>query len=211
VQKLEVDPWYSNADYNRIVAQLDMIGTPGPNICIADLYEYIFNLLNGTNIPEIKNVIFNPPATIVFWTDDTKTVVKVQDGDTFDPEHGLAMAIVKKMYGNTGKYCEIFKKWVPYEKIDPIRDLNAEIDAIENHTDVKKRIFDKLNSKETGWIATEYRIPALSGEYLVHDLFTDSVYVYEYDISSANDVIYWLRNITHWMPCPKAPEVKKGE
>lgn len=57
---------------------------------------------------DIKNVIFNPPATIVFWADGTKTVVKAH-GEEFDPEKGLAMAISKKVLG-TGYYPEI-KKW----------------------------------------------------------------------------------------------------
>lgn len=43
----------------------------------------------------VKRIIFNPPATIVFWQDGTKTVVKCQNGEEFDPEKGLAMAIVK--------------------------------------------------------------------------------------------------------------------
>ena len=61
---------------------------------------------------EIVNVIFNDPATIVFWKDGTKTIVKCQDGDEFDPEKGLAMAISKKCYDNVGKYNEVFKKWL---------------------------------------------------------------------------------------------------
>lgn len=65
---------------------------------------------------DIVDVIFHDPATIVFWSDGTKTVVKCQPGDKFDPEKGLAMAIVKKMTGNTGSYCNIFKKWVKEEK-----------------------------------------------------------------------------------------------
>lgn len=65
------------------------------------------------NEPElIKNVIFNDPATIVFWNDGTKTVVKAEDED-FDPEKGLAMAISKKFLGNQGNYYETFKKWLP--------------------------------------------------------------------------------------------------
>lgn len=68
------------------------------------------------NIPEIKNVIFNDPATIVFWEDGTKTVVKCRDGDEFDPEKGLAMAIAKKAYGNKGNYCNKMKKWLPKEE-----------------------------------------------------------------------------------------------
>ena len=58
----------------------------------------------------IKNVKFNPPATIVFWTDNTKTVVKC-NGEDYDPEKGLAMCICKKMLGNKGNYYEVFKKY----------------------------------------------------------------------------------------------------
>jgi hypothetical protein len=64
----------------------------------------------------IKNVIFNEPATIVLWNDGTKTVVKVQDGDVFDPEKGLTMAIVKKLLGNQGNYYNELKKWLPKEE-----------------------------------------------------------------------------------------------
>lgn len=87
------------------------------------------DLLNSTygigslRIPEIKNVIFNDPATIVFWEDGTKTVVKCQDGDEFDPEKGLAMAIVKKAYGNKGSYCNKMKKWLPKEEPVDTNDI----------------------------------------------------------------------------------------
>lgn len=60
---------------------------------------------------EIKNVIFHDPATIVYWEDGTKTVVKCSEGDIFDPEKGLAMAFVKKALGNKGNYYNTIKKW----------------------------------------------------------------------------------------------------
>ena len=60
----------------------------------------------------IKKVIFNNPATIVFWSDGSKTVVKAHNDD-YDPEKGLAMAIAKKALGNEGNYYNIFKKWLP--------------------------------------------------------------------------------------------------
>lgn len=66
----------------------------------------------GTPIPQIKNVIINGPATIVYWADGSKTVVKCQEGDIFDAEKGLAMAITKKALGNKGKYCDELKKWL---------------------------------------------------------------------------------------------------
>ena len=52
---------------------------------------------------EIKKVIFNNPATIVFWADGTKTVVKAKNED-FDPEKGLAL-------GNKGSYFNKIKRW----------------------------------------------------------------------------------------------------
>lgn len=67
------------------------------------------------NNPSIKNVIFNDPATIVFWDDGTKTVVKAEN-EPFDPEKGLAMAIAKKSLGNKGDYYNEFKKWLPEEE-----------------------------------------------------------------------------------------------
>lgn len=61
---------------------------------------------------EIKRVIFNDPATIVFWIDGSKTVVKAAN-EPFDPEKGLAMAIAKKILGNQGNYYNELKKWLP--------------------------------------------------------------------------------------------------
>lgn len=60
--------------------------------------------------PEIEKVIFNEPATIVYWKDGEKTVVKAND-EPFDKEKGLAMAIAKKVYGNKGNFNEIFRKF----------------------------------------------------------------------------------------------------
>lgn len=64
-------------------------------------------------LPKIKRVIFNNPATIILWEDKTKTVVKCGKNDSFDYEKGLAMAIVKKLYGNTGNYIRVMHKYIP--------------------------------------------------------------------------------------------------
>lgn len=84
----------------------------------------------------IKDVIFNNPATIVYWVDGTKTVVKAHN-EKFDPEKGLAMAICKRFLGSNksgSNFNNIFKKWLPeqkesnsdtnikdYEKNEPLR------------------------------------------------------------------------------------------
>lgn len=65
---------------------------------------------------KIKNVIFNDPATIVFWEDGVKTVVKCQKGDKFDPEKGLALAISKRVLGNNYVWHGRFTKWLPKQK-----------------------------------------------------------------------------------------------
>lgn len=62
--------------------------------------------------PEIKRVIFHDPATIVFWRDGSKTVVKAEN-EPYDPEKGLAMAIAKHALGNEGNYYNHFRKWLP--------------------------------------------------------------------------------------------------
>ena len=70
------------------------------------------NTINLSGNLQIKKVIFNDPATIVFWTDNSKTVVKCGERDTYDPEKGLAMCIVKRFLGNKGNYYNKLRKWL---------------------------------------------------------------------------------------------------
>lgn len=69
---------------------------------------------------EIKNVIFHEPATIVYWDDGSKTVVICQEGDIYDEEKGLAMAISKKALGNNhaagGRFKKAFKNAIRRKK-----------------------------------------------------------------------------------------------
>lgn len=59
----------------------------------------------------ITEVIYSNPATVVFWSDGTKTVSKCRKPDTYNPEVGLYACIVKKLYGRSVK--NIFKCWIP--------------------------------------------------------------------------------------------------
>lgn len=77
-----------------------------------DEVEHLIKARSSNTVPKIEDVIFNDPATIVFWKDGTKTVVKAQDGEEYDPEKGLAMAISKKAMGNTRDYYLTFKKYL---------------------------------------------------------------------------------------------------
>lgn len=48
-------------------------------------------------------VIYNPPATIVYWNDDTKTIVKCAKSDTYNKLVGLLLCYIKKSLGNDQK------------------------------------------------------------------------------------------------------------
>lgn len=79
------------------------------------LINSIYGITKGQSL-EIEKVIFNEPATIVFWKNGCKTVVKCQDTETFDPEKGLAMAIAKYALGNEGNYYKTFTKYLSKEE-----------------------------------------------------------------------------------------------
>ena len=61
----------------------------------------------------VKQVIYNDPVTVVYWSDGTKTVVRCQHGDMFNPLIGFLMAALKYSCGNKGNYNELLKKFVP--------------------------------------------------------------------------------------------------
>ena len=82
----------------------------------------------------IKDVIFNPPATIVFWMDGTKTVVKDQGEVFYDPEKGMAMAVAKKAFGNQGNYYNQFAKYLDiYEKKHEDESINSYANTVLNN------------------------------------------------------------------------------
>lgn len=72
--------------------------------------KYLGSFCLGST-PKIDRVIFHDHATIVFWRDGTKTVVKAQN-EKFDKEKGLLAAIAKKVYGNKGSFNNVIKHYV---------------------------------------------------------------------------------------------------
>lgn len=77
------------------------------DINIAYLYEIL-----GAKKPvsfDVKEVIYNDPAVIVYWMDGTKTVATAQN-EEYDPEKGLAICFSKKALGNSYKGMGRFKR-----------------------------------------------------------------------------------------------------
>lgn len=64
------------------------------------------DVLSAVYAPE--RVIFSPPATVVFWRDGTKTVVRC-DRDEFSEEFGFAMACMRKIFGSRHQFKRQFK------------------------------------------------------------------------------------------------------
>lgn len=61
---------------------------------------------------EIKKVIFSNPCTIVFWGDGTKTVVRCGENEYYDPEKGIAMALMRKVYGPRHAYMKVLGPYI---------------------------------------------------------------------------------------------------
>lgn len=88
-------------------------GYPVPTIRENKLFFKNKTKITPNKIPNIKQVYFNEPVTVVLWENGDKTIVRCQDGDTYSKESGLAIAIMKYMSGNKGRFNDIFKKWIP--------------------------------------------------------------------------------------------------
>ena len=108
---------------------------------------------------DIDRVIVNGPATVVFWNDGTKTVVKCAEDETWDDEKAIAMAVLKRLYGNKGAYFDLIRKGV--EKLNEDLDIvskgverfgsnvnHLDLDATQldlgSLTDVVNRLWDGL-------------------------------------------------------------------
>lgn len=85
--------------------------------------EIIINLSAGVHITD---VIFNDPATIVFWSDGTKTVVKCCEDDVFDEEKGLTMAICKKAMRSDERFHKVLKKYCKPVSLQPLHTSKIE-------------------------------------------------------------------------------------
>lgn len=85
-------------------------------------YHYSFT------IASIDHVKFSGPATIIFWKDGTKTVVKCTEDDEPDCETGIAMATLKKILGSDYvSYKKKVKKIVDEQTKKDLDTLSKEI------------------------------------------------------------------------------------
>lgn len=78
--------------------------SPGFIECFEKSYRTRCNRM----LPGVDRVIYQGTKTIVKWTDGSTTIVDCVNGDIFDKETGLAMAIARKYFYESRsafKYC----------------------------------------------------------------------------------------------------------
>ena len=62
-------------------------------------------------IPEVERIIYHEPATIVFWSDGTKTVVKCMKEQEFNKYYGFIAALAKRVFGSNSAVERIIRKY----------------------------------------------------------------------------------------------------
>lgn len=134
----------------------NVYGIKNPKVTVNDNKEVTIDVHDGDYY--ITKVIFNDPATIVFWSDGTKTVVKCCKDDTFDKEKGLAMAVCKKVTGNNSeRFHRGMRSWIKPEPelaldFDSISRLFASwgeiVNSAINDIVTHNRLREQMSSKE---------------------------------------------------------------
>ena len=69
-------------------------------------------LIRAPRVPKKYKKIFvnyEKETVVVLWNDNTRTVMKPQDGDEFDVEKGIALCFMKKVYDNRGCFNNAFR------------------------------------------------------------------------------------------------------
>ena len=110
--------------------------------------EFCRRIYWGTITPvKPERVLIQGTATIIWWSDGTKTVVKCQKGDKMDPEKGIAMCVMKKFMGTN----ETHSNYLDFAK-PAVKDYEAKQKAMaaarKKAADKKRRAAKK--EKENG-------------------------------------------------------------
>ena len=78
---------------------------------------------------DVERVIFNDPATIVFWGDGSKTVVKCTKGQKFNKYYGFCAAVTKHIFENNSQVNKLvnsgFEEGVKILDSKPLNDKKS--------------------------------------------------------------------------------------
>ena len=153
------------------------------------------------NYFDIEKVIFNPPATIVIWKDGTKTVVKC-NGEKFDQEKGLAMAISKRALAVGNRYHKTFKKWCKDED-----DFSEKIKNDQRFKNIKVKVdfsVDKISEDKPLRVGEKVIVLATGkelGEYIIPERYSLEIgKVEKVDSKSVGSEICFIDGVCWWIP-----------
>lgn len=123
------------------------------NMIIAD--EFAGELIEAQKYKP-KKIIHNGPATIVFWTDGSKTVVKCATGTEPDMYNAFCAALAKKIYGTNShlkRIIETTEKVIAPQKQHHQLKKGIKITSDNLHIGDKVRLLDGSNLKNFagGW------------------------------------------------------------
>lgn len=100
-------------------------------VCLFMIGEALKNATRSFTPDSIKKVIYNDPATIIFWSDGTKTIVKCMEDEEYDPEKGFMAAVTKKVFGD--KY-----GWVMRHQVKPAAEYEKKVNALRDQRMMKE-------------------------------------------------------------------------
>lgn len=98
----------------------------------------------------VDHIFYDDVATVVFWTDGTKTVVKCAEGTKYDEYAAFCIALAKKIYGNNSALKRAIKNHARYsKKRQIIKTLCGETSKDVRQGDTFVAVNDEDNKERT--------------------------------------------------------------
>lgn len=101
-----------------------------PSYKLPSLVELMFASKHSDGCYYPERILKSGNATIVFWGDGTKTVVKLPEGNTPDDYAAFTAALAKKVFGTNTQVKKIIREKTEVQKPKEMKgDTNAAIPA----------------------------------------------------------------------------------
>lgn len=82
---------------------------------VADEYEKLIDAYEQDAVPEVDKILRSGDATIVFWADDTKTIVKRAPDEPDSDYAAFTAALGKKLFGSNSALSRYIKSKIVYQ------------------------------------------------------------------------------------------------
>jgi len=140
---------------------------------------------------DVDRIIFNPPATIVFWKDGSKTVVKCHGDQTFNPYYGFCAALAKHIYKSNSAVNRMVDKYVS----EMTKGTSKKVDAGDTDGDGYVGVYTNGNSRFVNSLVYDHNL----GRYCNNCKYKDKKGL-EYPCNmcihaSSSEISYWTSEI----------------